>query len=679
MSDLYGSETERINALINSNKQIQLDNLGSLLSEEQQTNLAGWKEKADEYAHKYTALAEGGGAEIAGALGMEGGYKAVKKLKGLYDKVQARKSAIEQKRQQDAENSLPEESNLNDDPEGFPTAEEARTDAGDLRQNLADRFGRKADQTDIDRITEAEDSPPDILDDPVFETPEARAELFGETGFKSEAERIRDEAQKNIDRSKAEQEDALASGEDAGGGKANLLSPEEAEFQAKREAFENATPEERLRIAEGNRGAEAEFDEVSRADPTPNVLGSRGAEAEFDAVSRPPEGGGAVGEADFDAFSAPVRQTLTAEQMNPKDPFPDTNLRSSEQVEREAPEAVEDEPGASFFSTYSSEADPSTLLSRTVASQNLGESTIRTNRFPNVDSLKGREFAPEEGGGDISSQVVVSNDPAINPFARNIDPEPSYNLPEPGGSAELTEFSGGGNLGFPGEQDVKPPPRQPAQPTERADIPDPPSAEEIQQAGQQTIDSAEQAGSQALQAGRDAVSQAQGTATDLVSGATQKVAEGKSFLQGQLENLQSRGKSIRQGFQNVKDFINKTPSELEDVGQQAGEIAGKTVAKTAGEVAGETTGELTGMATTDAVLGAVPVLGEVALGITGLVSIGEGLYHLFHHKDTPPPAPTLPQVHLATSNPSAGLTQKFASSLPSLDSSAEPGASSMSF
>ena len=85
MSD-YGSEVERINALINQKKTTGLENLEGYLGEEQTQNLANWKEKADEYAHKYSALAEGGGAELAGALGIQGTYKGYKKIKKFYRK-----------------------------------------------------------------------------------------------------------------------------------------------------------------------------------------------------------------------------------------------------------------------------------------------------------------------------------------------------------------------------------------------------------------------------------------------------------------------------------------------------------------------------------------------------------------------------------------------------------------
>lgn len=559
MSDLYGSEAERINSLISSNKQLQLDNLGSMLSEEQQSNLAGWKEKADEFAHKYTALAEGGGAEIAGALGLEGGYKAVKKIKGLYDNVQKRKSALKQKQQQDAENALPDESNLNDDPEGFPSAEEARSETTDLRQSLSDRFSGKATETRIKKLTEAEDSPPD------------------DAGFRADAEATRDQADQAL---KDRQESELASGD---------------------------TPAEEGGTADIRQSLSDRFQ--SQADDT-DIANLTKAEAEIDPFSAP-----AGGQAPAPAQPAPAQPEAVADV-----------------------DAPAEQAGARFSTTYSSAVDPETALSRTVASQNISDPlTIRVNRLPDPAKMVGREFATDEGGGTVSQNIVVSSDPAVNPFARTAQAQAQ----QAQDAVQQAQQAGG---------------------------------KAVSQA-QDAVDQAQQAGSQALAQGNQAVDQAVSTGRDVVNTANQTISEGKTFLQGQLENLQARGRSIRQGFQNVKDFVNKTPSELEDLGTQAT----KTVATTAGEVGGEAGGELAGMATTDAVLGAVPVVGELALGITGLVSIGEGLYHLFHHKDTPPPAPTLPQVHLATSNPSAGLTQKFASSLPSLDSSAEPSASSMSF
>ena len=474
MSDLYGSESERINSLIGSNKQLQLDNLGTMLDEEQQQNLAGWKEKADEYAHKYSALAEGGGAELAGALGLEGAFKTAKKIKGLYDNVQERKSAIQRRQQAQKESNLKEDGNLNDDPEGFPTAEEAQSETTQLRNSLSDRFNTQS-------------QPKDIFSNPQeLETPEAQAELFG-----SDSGAI---------------------------------------------PFGEATP-------------------------------SGG--------SRPPP-----------ARAAP-RQEVADEDISEIQPA--------------------EEPGATFSTQISSAVDTETALSRTVSSQNIGDSTIRTNNFPNENTLKGREFADSESGGEVRSSIVISDDPNINPFA-------------------ITATK-------------------------------PLETQEAEQSGNSSLE-----GGQVLD---KSVNTAQETLND-----------GKSFLQNTFSKLQARGQSIREGFQNVKNTVSSVGDE---VGQQVGKTAAN-VGEKVGEEAGANVGEdLAGMATTDAILGGIPLLGEAALGITGLVSIGEGLYHLFHHSSKPPPPPNLPQVHLAASNPSAGLTQKFSMSLPSLDSSAEPSASTMSF
>ena len=435
MSDMYGSETERINNLIDSNKQLSTDNLSTLLSDEQQQNVSNWKEKADEFAQKYSALAEGGGTEIAASLGLEGAYSATRRIKGLYGKVKERRSAMDAKKAQDAENSLNQESNLNADPEGFPSEQVARSETSDLRSSLMDRFNQAGDKTDIDNLSNVENE--------------------------------------------------------------SLPAPSEAQGQV---------------------------------------------------IQRPP----------------PARDATIYEDDDEIQPAP---VESAEQS------------GSSF---YSSALSPEEQLRRTVSAQNIGDLTVRTNKVP--FDIAGQELSSKN---PISQ--IVSTDPRTNPF----------------------------------------------------------------------VDVNTQSGSNALVTGQQV--------------GEQSLNEGRGFVQTQLDNLASRGANIRQGVQQgVQNIKNSVTGAGEDLGQQVGEQLGKTVAQSGGE-------ELAGMAIGDAVLGAVPVFGELALGVTGLVSIGEGLYHLFHHSHKPPPAPALPQMQLNISNPNAGLTQKFASSLPSIDTSAEPSASSMSF
>ena len=557
MSGFYGNETDRINQAIEENKNYNIENIGSLLSEEQTTNLANWKEKADEYAHKYSALAEGGGAEIAGALGIEGGYKAVKKMKTLYDGVQARKKAVREAQQE--REGRGELSNLNNDPDGFPTADEAREEASSVRQSLSDRFGAKARQTDIDNLSKVEDAPLSAED-----------RIAGE---------------------------ALTGRQDAGALRQTLSD----RFGTQSEA----------------NLAQPDASGISAFDRTEDRLVRLGADDEK-------LSGGSAGGA------KPAGDQVSADlKVSP-------------------PEEEVEQPAEARFSTqYSDAISNEDMLGRTIsAGQRDPEMMIRTNGVPveafakQDDNFSGAEFTSQEAGS-LRSQVVISRDPAQNPFAQALGGEARNT----GGDAEI---SGAGNLGDAGG-------------AVRAGV----------QTAQQTAQTVADDASQAVRSGITAVKAGVQTAQEGASYASQ-------LGQKAFTSLAQRGQSIKQGFQNVKDFISKTPSELEDAGQTLAEQAGKTVAKGAVE-AGVDTGVETGLATSDAILGAVPVLGEVALGITGLVSVGEGLYHLFHHKDKAPSAPGLPSTGLPTSDPTAGLTQKFASALPSIDSSAEVSASSMSF
>jgi hypothetical protein len=94
-------------------------------------------------------------------------------------------------------------------------------------------------------------------------------------------------------------------------------------------------------------------------------------------------------------------------------------------------------------------------------------------------------------------------------------------------------------------------------------------------------------------------------------------------------------------------------------------------AEGAAETGGELATELTG---TDALLGAVPVVGEVALAVSGVVALGEGIYHLFHKPEAPPPPKLIAPVQAPTA-----LLAKYAAALPSSDNSLDRGASSVSF
>tara|TARA_R110002012_G_scaffold237919_1_gene411668 strand:- start:4736 stop:5656 length:921 start_codon:yes stop_codon:yes gene_type:complete len=122
------------------------------------------------------------------------------------------------------------------------------------------------------------------------------------------------------------------------------------------------------------------------------------------------------------------------------------------------------------------------------------------------------------------------------------------------------------------------------------------------------------------------------------------------------ENLASKGRDIKAGFQSVKDFFSRSGG---DAGAAEGAEGGEALA---------------GFATTDAVLGAVPVIGEVALAVGGLVAIGDGIYHLFHHPKAPPTQAAPPPVQAPTS-----MIAKYSLALPSVDSSVDRAASVGSF
>jgi hypothetical protein len=101
---------------------------------------------------------------------------------------------------------------------------------------------------------------------------------------------------------------------------------------------------------------------------------------------------------------------------------------------------------------------------------------------------------------------------------------------------------------------------------------------------------------------------------------------------------------------------------IKKVGSNLLKETGEDIAETAGEGLGEAGGEALGAT----ILSAIPVVGEVGLAVGGLVAIGEGIYHLFHH-------PHAPQVNapIKASLVPQSVSQKYANALPSFDSSSD--------
>lgn len=129
--------------------------------------------------------------------------------------------------------------------------------------------------------------------------------------------------------------------------------------------------------------------------------------------------------------------------------------------------------------------------------------------------------------------------------------------------------------------------------------------------------------------------------------------------------------SAGQKGQQIKSFFNRS------AGDTAGDAAGgdaAAAATTATTDAAAASGAGATFTTGEAVLGAIPGIGEVALALGGLVAIGEGIYHLFHH----PKAPAAPPEMAPLQAPQA-LLQKYSAALPSVDSSVDRSASVSSF
>ena len=125
--------------------------------------------------------------------------------------------------------------------------------------------------------------------------------------------------------------------------------------------------------------------------------------------------------------------------------------------------------------------------------------------------------------------------------------------------------------------------------------------------------------------------------------------------------------TLKSGLNKVGDFVKGAKNKLFS---SAGKDAGKAVGKEVGE------DEAVGVF--DSVVGGIPLLGEGALAITGLISIGRAFAHLFKHKKHFQPK-TPQAIGVAIPQANTDLTQKYSMGLPSIDSASEVSASFSAF
>ena len=148
-------------------------------------------------------------------------------------------------------------------------------------------------------------------------------------------------------------------------------------------------------------------------------------------------------------------------------------------------------------------------------------------------------------------------------------------------------------------------------------------------------------------------------ATDAQSSATDAAS---SYASGVSDTVESAAGTAETSFGGG---VPEVASGLADAGVEAGAEAG---AEAGGELAGGLIGE--------AVLGAIPVVGEAALIAGGAFALGDSLYHLFKHKDTTPPVAPPPVASLMAP---PQLTSKFADAIPSFDTAIDRSGASSAF
>lgn len=156
---------------------------------------------------------------------------------------------------------------------------------------------------------------------------------------------------------------------------------------------------------------------------------------------------------------------------------------------------------------------------------------------------------------------------------------------------------------------------------------------------------------------------ASGAATEGGNGAPEPQSSSGYKPQGaQSRNLdQSAGTDDITGQPKVPSTKPPAPSGDDDINPLDADLPDAPLAPAA-----EGGGFLADLGLSEAATAAIPVVGEAAAFVGGLVAIGEGIYHLFH-----PPHKKLPPAPIPGSQVPQSVQAKYANALPSFDSSSD--------
>ena len=172
----------------------------------------------------------------------------------------------------------------------------------------------------------------------------------------------------------------------------------------------------------------------------------------------------------------------------------------------------------------------------------------------------------------------------------------------------------------------------------------------------------------------DATESATNAAEGLMTRATQSAQRLMTGATDAQSSATDASSSYASGVSDTIESAAGTTAET-SFGGGAPEIA-SGLADAGVEAGGEAASGILADVGLDAVVGAIPVVGEAALIIGGAVTLGDSLYHLFKHKDTTPPVAPPPVASLMAP---PQLTSKFSDADPSFDTAVDRSGASSAF